>query len=294
MNIKGFCMLNRLNCEMKLHFTWRLLVLVCGWPAMVGAQVELPGSQEPQRVFAGMAQNISVTFSNPGDENFKANIRIRVFQTSSSTSVPLGDWYWKEFEVLPRQAVLESASLDFPAVNAETRFLVQWMADKNHIIGNTEVLVYPTNLLGELKVMFGGDEMGVLDPNNVLKPIFAQDGLKFLNLEAIALEDFSGKLAIIGPFESKTQWREGFPQAVKRIASKGAAVVWIQPPSNPEDEIKPSFYVVPEGRGAVVIVQPELLSDFSKSPKSQQNLIRFCKLALKPEPFALPDLALQP
>ena len=110
----------------------------------------------------------------------------------------------------------------------------------------------------------------------------------------MALEDFSGKLAIIGPFQSTAQLREGLAQAIQHIARKGTAVVWIQPPPNPDDGITPSFYVVPEGKGAVVVVQPNLLADFAENPQSQLNLICFCKLALHPAPPALPNLSSQP
>ena len=72
---------------------------------------------------------------------------------------------------------------------------------------------------------------------------------------------FKARLAVIGPFQSKTQMREGLAQTIQRIARKGAAVVWIQPPSEPKDQIKPSFYVVPEGKGAVVVVQSDLVAE---------------------------------
>jgi hypothetical protein len=217
-----------------------------------------------------------------------------VFQASSATAVPLGDWPWKRLEVLPRQTIVESAQLEFPSVNAETKFLVQWMAGTNHIIGNTEVLAYPSNLLHELKLMFHGDELGLLDPNNLLKPSFVQNHVGFLDLEGKVLEDFSGRLAIIGPFECTGQLRDGLPKAVQRIAMKGVAVVWIQPPPSRGDDITPSFYLVPEAKAAVVIVQPEILADFSQNPAAQLNLIRFCKLAARPVPFALPNFVSQP
>jgi alpha-tubulin suppressor-like RCC1 family protein len=128
----------------------------------------------------------------------------------------------------------------------------------------------------------------------ISSPALKQNGIEFLDLEEMALEDFSGKLAILGPFLSQAQMRVGLAQAVLRIAKNGAAVVWIQPPPDSKDEIKPSFYVVPEGKGAVVIVQPDLVADFSENPKSQMNLIYFCKLALHPAPLPLPNLPPQP
>jgi hypothetical protein len=268
--------------------------MVCGWPAMAGTQLQLLSDPQAQQLFAGAAKTVSVTFFNPGNENFEAAIHLRVFQTSSATAVPLGEWPWKQLEVLPRQTIVESAQLEFPAVNAETKFLVQWMAGTNHIIGSTEVLAYPSNLLHELKLMFHTDELGLLDPNNLLKPSFTQNDLEFLDLEKTALEDFSGKLAIIGPFVSQAQMREGLSKAIQKIAMKGVAVVWIQPPPSRGDDIAPSFYLVPEARAVVVIVQPEMVVDFSQNPGSQLNLIRLCKLAVKPAPFALPNFASQP
>jgi hypothetical protein len=208
--------------------------------------------------------------------------------------VPLAEEPWKGLEVLPGQTVLESASVDFPPVNAETRFLIQWLADTNRVLGQSEVQVYPTNLLAELKPMFGQDCLGLLDPNRALEPSLVRDGVRFSDLGEMALEDFSGKLAILGPFQAKAQMREGLAQTIRQIAKKGVAVVWIQPPAGQKDEIKPSFYVVPEGKGAVVVVQPELVADFAEKPQSQLNLIYFCKLALSPKRLSLPDLPPQP
>lgn len=264
------------------------------WSVTSSAQLQLPASHEPQRLFAGMARNVSVIFSNPGNENFDASLRLRILQTTSATAVRIADSPWKQLHVLPGQTVLETAQLDFPSVNAETKFLVQWLAGTNHVIGTTTVLVSPTNLLAEMKPMLGTGVLGVLDPNNALKPSLQQSGIEFLDLSEMALEDFSGRLAIIGPVRSKAQWREGLAQAVQKIATKGTVVVWIQPPPEPDDDIQPSFYVVPTGKGVVVIVQPELVADLPGNPRSQQNLIYFCKLALYPSPLHLPNSYPQP
>lgn len=179
-------------------------------------------------------------------------------------------------------------------MKAETQFLIQWLEGTNRVIGKTEVLVYPTNLLGELKSLLGEDVLGVLDPNDELKPLLRQNRVDFLDLGETSLEDFQGKLAVIGPFQSKAQMREGLAPTIQKIARKGAAVIWIQPPRAPRDKIKPSFYLVPEGKGAVVVVQSDLVANLSENPKSQLNLIYFSKLALHPEPFLLPDLKTQP
>jgi hypothetical protein len=82
--------------------------------------------------------------------------------------------------------------------------------------------------------------------------------------------------------------------AIQKIARKGVAVVWIQPPLGLKDRLKPSFYVVPEGRNAIVAVQPALVSNLPDNPQSQRNLLYFCKLALAPEVLSLTDLKTQP
>jgi hypothetical protein len=279
---------------MKSHNTWLLLGIACCWPGVARSQLQLLPDREPQRMFAGDARKITVTWHNAGNLAVNTEMRMQFYQTSSATAAPLSEKAWKKIEILPGQTVLESASLDFPAVNAETRFLIQWLEATNHVIGKTEVLVYPTNLLAELKTLVGEENWGVLDPNNELKPLLKQNHVEFSDLGETALEDFQGKLAIIGPFSTKAQMREGLAQTIQKIARKGVAVVWLQPPSGPKDPIKPSFYIVPEGKGSVVVVQADLVARLPENPRSQLNLVYFCKLALNPTPYFLPDLITQP
>jgi len=271
-----------------------LLTAASLWSGAACAQLQLLSDREPQQVFAGNAREITVVWHNAGNKSAAAEIRARLYQASSATAAPLSEKAWKQIEILPGQTVLESAPMDFPAVNAETRFLIQWLEGTNQVIGKTEVWVYPTNLLSELKPLLGEESLGVLDPNDELKPLLKQNHVEFSDLGEAALEDFQGKLAIIGPFQSKGQMREGLAPTIQKIARKGVAVVWIQPPPGPKDQIKPSFYVVPEGKGTVVIVQSDLVAGLSENPRSQCNLIDFCKLALNPMPFSLPDFKTQP
>jgi hypothetical protein len=245
-------------------------------------------------VFAGDARKITGTWHNAGDKALDADIRTRLYQTSSLTVALVSEKAWKKIKILPGQTVLDSASMDFPAVNAETRFLIQWLEGTNQVVGKTEVLVYPTNLLSELKPLVGEENLGVLNPNNELKPLLKQNHVEFSDLEEAALEDFQGKLAVIGPFQTKAQVREGLTQSIHKLARKGVAVVWLQPPPGPKDQIKPSFYVVPEGKGVIVVVQPDLVSSLPEKPQSQLNLLYFCKLALAPRLLPLSEFTSQP
>jgi hypothetical protein len=235
-----------------------------------------------------------VTWHNGGDHIYAGEVRTRMMQTSSATVVAVGEAPWKRLQVLPGQTVLEPARLDFPAVKADTKFFVQWLDDTNHVLGKTEVLVYPTNLLAELKPLLDGETLGVLDPNDELKPLLRQNGVTFADLGEATLEDFSGRLAILGPFRSQAQLPEVTAKRTKAMAKNGAAVVWLQPPPGPRDPLRPSYYSVSVGTNAIVVVQSGVVAGLTENPQAQQRLVQLCRQALHPEPVALPETNHQP
>lgn len=279
---------------MSLPKTWLLMALTCGWAGLAGAHLQLVPDQARQSVFAGDARKIAVVWRNAGDQPVAVEIGTRIFQTSSATAIRLGDKTWKKLQVLPQQTILESAQLDFPAVNAGTKFLIQWLDDADHVLGITEVMVYPTNLLAGLKPLAGEEALGIFDPLNQLKPLLKDLPLAFADLEALGLGNFSGRLAIIGPFQSQAQMRAGLTGQIQALAKKGVAIVWIQPPDAGDEKLQPSFYSVPERGIAVMVIQPVLVADLQTSPQSQLNLVYFCGQALHPQRLTLPDLTPQP
>ncbi len=265
-------------------------------PFVLHAQLQLVTNAGPQCVFLGEPPKVSVAFHNPGDQSFGGEIFAQIFQTSSTTAVLLSENPWKYLQVPAGETVSESAALDFPAVKVETKFLIQWLDNSNSIIGKTEVLVYPTNLLDELKLLVdeGAKNLGVLDPKSQLKPALKSSGVKFVDLAETDLDDFSGKLAIVGPCGPDNPEWNGLTDRISKLAQKGTPVVWIQSPPRKRAGIWPSFWVVPKNQAVVVVVQPELVADLPDNPQSQLNLIYFCKLALNPPPPVLPDLSPQP
>lgn len=277
---------------MKMNWsgTWLLAVMFAIGIVTAHAQLLLL-PEPPQVVFAGNERALNLSWHNTGNKTAEADVRARIFQTSSATAVPVSEVAWKKLQVLPGQTAVESAQLDFPAVKAETKYLVQWLENTNRIIGRTEVLVYPTNLLAELKPLAGDEPLGVFDPQNQLKPLLKNLKVEFSDLENSGLENFSGKLAIIGPFQSKAQMRDGLANQVQALAKKGAAIVWLQPPPGKRDKLLPSFYSVLQNTNAVVIVQSEWVVNLPSNPQSQINLIYFCRLTLQPQPLTLPDLS---
>ena len=274
-----------------LHqFTALVLFLATLSPSAAHAQLQTQPNKEPQRVFAGEGRKITVKFCNPGGSAVTADLCTRLYQASSATAMPLGEAPWKKLEVLPGQTVLESASMNFPTVKAETRFVVQWVDGTDKLVGASDVLVYPPDLLKDLKPLAGQEPLGVFDPQNQLKPLLKAVAAEFQDLEDNGLEGYHGKLAIIGPFHFRAQMGESLPNRIKALAERGVAVVWIQPPPEKHKKLKPSFYVVPEGKGAVVVVESHLVSNLPENPQAHLNLVQFARLARHPEPPQLPHL----
>ena len=278
---------------MRWFHSW-MLVTVCCCPGGLRAQLQLLPAEKPQSIFAGMARNVTTTWRNDGTETASVDLRACVFQTSSSTAAHSSDTSGRRLEVPAGETVIENVVLQFPAVRAKTGFLVQWMEGTNRLLGNTRVVIYPTNLLAELKTLMDGNILGVLDPNNTLKPLLKQNGVKFVDLEEASLEEFRGKLALIGPFQSPGRMRADLASTMVTMVEKGVALVWFQPPSDWDDELRPSYCVIPHGKVALVVVQPELIAGLSEIPRPQLNLVYFCKQALSPNPVSPLGLSQSP
>src|SRR6266404_2970269 len=150
-----------------------MAVIVCSMllPEIIGGQLQILPEQNGQSLFTGEGRRLRVTIHNSEDKVIEAEIHIRLHQASSASSVPLGETPWKKMQILGGQTVLESATLNFPAVKAETSFLVQWVEARNKVIGTTEVLVYPPDLLKDLKPLTGDEPIGLFDPWTQLKPL---------------------------------------------------------------------------------------------------------------------------
>jgi hypothetical protein len=251
-------------------------------------QLQIVTNSVPQNAFCDGQRNISVTFRNSGDGTFDGEIRCKIFQATSATAVLLDDFAWKILQVLPGQTVIESAPIHFPPVKAKTKFLIQWLEESNSP-GTTEVLVYPTNLLTELRSLADNKPIGIFDPQNRLKPLLKNLRIDFEDLAELGLTNFTGKLAIVEPFRTKSDIPDDWVNKIKALAQKNVGIVWVQSPDK-SDKLKPSFDSVPEKDVAVVIVQPDLVSDLAENPQSQLNLIYFCKWALNPQPSTLLEL----
>lgn len=285
---------------MRLVATSLLLGAICSGLNGAGAQLELVAGKQPQPVFGGSTRKIELLWRNSGETMLETDLQMRLTQLTSAMAVTVTEAPWKKLQVLPGQTITETASLEFPAVRARTRFLVQWFGNTNQVIGSTEILAYPTNLLAELQPLVGHEDgaLGVFDPLDGLKPLLKRVKVNFVDLGDVELEKFRGKLAIIGPFASKRSVDPALGTRIKAIAKKGVAIVWIQPPhgdsSLRDEQPAPSFYSVTESQTAAVITQAHLVANLAENPRSQLNLIYFCKIALHPQPLTFPVPQTQP
>ncbi|MDB6016427.1 MAG: hypothetical protein JWR19_916 [Pedosphaera sp.] len=263
-----------------------LLLPLAGW-----GQIQLLANEQSQTVFSGEARSVRASFYNPNDRIAEVSLSTQLYQLSSTTAIPLGKpAFWKKLQVLPGQTVLECNLLTFPSVQGETHFLVQWVDGQNKVLGNTQIMVYPTNLLKALNPLAGDKPLGVFDPQNRIKITLKALSIEMEDLEDRGIENFSGKLALIAPGSAAEQSPEYRAGKIALLAKSGVAVVWIQRPHGPKPELEPAVYPVRIGQGAVTIVQSRAISNFAENPQAQLNLIRAAELALKPDQLTLPLL----
>jgi hypothetical protein len=251
------------------------------------SELILLADKEPQRFFSGAACKIRTVWHNAAEQDVAVEIQARLSQASSATAAPISDLPGKRLHLLAQQTILDSVTVNLPVVKGETLFIIQWH-EANSVIATTCFWVYPPDLLQDLLSLAGDDPIGVFDPQDVLKPLFKKTNLAIVDLQENAA--FSGKLAIFGPFESRRQMREDVSERVKDLAGKGVGVVWMQPPEEAPAELKPSFFIVPEGKGTVVVVEPSVVANLAEDPRAQRALIGLANFARFPKAHKLPLL----
>ena len=272
-------------------FMESLLVLVIAGPLLAHAQLEIVPDETTPLVFAGQGRSIQVRFRNSSNQEVAASLRTKLLQASSSTTMPVSEpQAWKQLRVLAGQTILESAKVGFPAVKAGTRFIVQWLDDDSKVLGTTDVMVYPPDLLKGLQPLLDEKPLGVFDPKNLLKPLLQPAKLEYDDFQETGWENFAGRLALIGPFTDPKQAPAALHDKIKALANRGVAVVWMQPPSGPLPKPEPVLYGVRVGSGHVVVVPAKTVFALNESPLSQLNLVRLAEWAMRPDRLELPQL----
>lgn len=242
-----------------------MLVLPALLPLGAWAQLEFTGDEPPVSVFAGSAQEVRVAIRNASDKLIETEATMRLYQVTSGSVVPVGDAQaWKKLRVLPKQTVLERIPVTLPAVRAATVFRLECPG-----IGRVTMTGYPADLLKGLNALRGENPVAVFDPDNKLKPVLKQAGVEFADYE-VDVQD--ARLALVWS-AAKT-----LPEPVVTRVRKGMAVVWIRPQKAPVYVLRP-----------IVLMPASDLTGLAESAQSQVNLLHFAELALKPEPWQLPQ-----
>jgi hypothetical protein len=250
----------------------------------------------PQAVFAGDTRQLQVKWRNPDDEPVRLEIRARLLQAASTTAAPAGELASRELHVLPHQTIVETAAISFPAVTSPTRFLVQWFTGASEVFGVTEVVAYPANLLQELPSLAAGasgsdSALALIDPDDRLKPALRAAGIEFSDLSDNPADANAARLVLVAS--------DSMPgEQVRSLAAGGRAAVWFQTQSPAPvvslESIRPSFFLVREKKGAVVVADRSLIADLAENPVAQLHLLALVRLALQPAPFALTPAASDP
>lgn len=259
------------------------------FPATVFAQLKIVPAKETPLVFGGKTQTIEIIFKNPTDKIIRTELRARLFQASSATLVPVGESKaWKQLQMFSGQSVIENIEIDFPAVRTLTEFRIRFSADEKQI-ADLKIRVAPDDLLHQFSSLTEKTPIGILDPDNQLKPLLKQNKVQFHELESGAgFDGFDGRLAIIGPFQSKESVPANLRKRVEARREKPLAIVWIQPPETKSDPLLP-IYIVRENENTIVVARQDVVANLTESPKAQLNLLRAAQLALNPDSLQLPE-----
>jgi hypothetical protein len=250
-----------------------LTIEVASAQAMVELLPDVPGAA----VFGGGKRSIRILLRNSVEQPVQANLRWRLYQVSSSTLAPLGETRpGRTVPFGPGQTVVETLDIELPTVRGESVFHVVWF-DGEKKLGTTPLRVFPDRLLHPLAALAGDAPVGLVDPEGQIKPALA--GLRVEELrEAEEISVTEARLILIAPMAS-TNRPAGLSVAVRKKASVGTAVVWVQAPASRQPEPLPNLYILEEGAGRVVIASAATIGTLADSPRAQLNLLRMAELA---------------
>lgn len=262
----------------------RRLAVALVFVAVASSAVEVVPSATPQQVFAGGVRAVEVRFRNDAAEPARLEVRLHLFQLTSATAAPVGGArVWKTLAVLPGQTVVESASVELPAVRAATRFAARWLDAGGRLLGVTELWAHPENLLDALKLLADGQPIGVAEGKPRLQLVLAARGMPVAELKhAEDWNRFRGRLAFVANQPEPTQGELRLEPALLARAKEGLAVVWLQVPPAISPPALPVVERVRVGRGSVLLAPASALEELGHSPAAQLALVRLAGLALSP------------
>jgi len=269
--------------------TNRIVAIALLLALTASAELQMVQQEGSQHLFSGKQRSVSVMFRNASKVPEETSVRAKLFQLTSATTAPVIELPAKPLRVLEGQTISETVTIDLPMVRTPTRFLLRWSDTGTRSLGQTDIIVYPADLLKELKSVLGDGRVGLLDPQNQLKPLLKSLEVDAEDLEDKELEEYEGKLIIAGPFASATQVPARFGERLRKLRERGVATVWIQPRQRGLPTTDPSYFIAEDAKQpAVIIAAAETIADIGNNPEAQIRLLKMVSLAINPKPFEVP------
>lgn len=219
-------------------------------------------------LFPGL-HRLSLVWTNATAQAIDTSIKGQLFQTSSELALLLPNHIEGTLRLLPHQAAFVPVSVDAPAVQAKTRFLIAW-EDATQNLGKTEFEVYPRDILRELQTIAGEQSAGLVTTNETFQQAFLKAAVQYRLINKDEMQTYDGKLLIVDDDSI-------LKQTVLAAARRGVTVVTVT--SNDGEILTPSFSLTPCGRGVAIFVQRQFLENFDTNPESQLRLVKLCRMA---------------
>jgi hypothetical protein len=254
------------------------LLLALSWAARAShaAGLEWVPDTTAQALFEGKARQVRAVFKNNGGSDFQSKLTTRLWQASSTTAVPADQTKSQgSLHIPPGETILKMVEVDLPAVRGQTPFLLQWADEQNTIIAKTSVIVFPLQLLKELKVLAGESGVGIMDPQNIFKPWFRKSEVDYTDLQSTELEVFTGKLVI---FDGDAGDEKHTDARLLSKARKGSSILWIR--HSKGTRLEPSSFLKRTSGAAIVVTDSKNFIDFDNNPMAHLNLTRLARWAV--------------
>jgi hypothetical protein len=230
---------------------------------------------------AGRGVEVTVAFKNEGATRCEVEVRLRVFQASSSTRMPLGPARtWKRLEVLAGQTILEAMPLELPAVRALTRFEVDCEDDAGNRLGMLAVLALPEYPLQQVSKLLGERLIALIPGSAEVEELLKENRIS-LAAPGGEFEPAQSRLVIFLPDAAPAAARAALAKRAQSLSAHGAAVLWVK--FRPETRLRAPVIVRSGGAGAIVSASLSSVVELRRSSAAQLELFLLIRLALQPQ-----------
>jgi len=232
-------------------------------------------------VVAGRPVEVTAAFKNTSATRLEVEARLRVFQASSATRMPLGpSRAWKRLEVLAGQTILEAMPLELPPVRTATRFEVDCEDGEGNLLGTLAVFALPEFPLRQVQKLLGERLVSIIPGSSQLEELLKENQIP-VAASGVDVKPTPSRVAIFLPDAAPATARPTLAKRAQSLSIQGAAVLWLK--FRPEGRAHPPVVVQSSGDGAIVTATLSSLTNLRNSPAAQLELLRLIRLALQPQ-----------